>query len=163
MTIPHVKMSGPELLRMSANIIAHTNPLFANGYTAEQLLTLCRAKLASEWDFTPDQWQPRQVREALRGIVPRWRDDPEKGYVPLYDGVEVLPKGTRVRVADGYQWNLPMACLNGAVGTVLFSYKDQGCADLLFCGPIAVRWIDGTKIRQREFFFEDLEVVEDEE
>lgn len=156
------KPRGIDTLRDAVKALNACSETFLDPFTPEQLLAICKVWKECEWDFYPDEWEPRQIREAIRGIVPRWNVPLNGDYKAIYDGVEVLPKGTRVRIADGYQWNVPMACLNGAVGTVLFNYRDPGCAGLLFCGPILVRWIDGTKIRQREFFFEDLEVVEDE-
>lgn len=44
------------------------------------LLKLWHAFSICGWDITPDQWEPRQIYEALKGIAPRW-DDREQ---PLY-------------------------------------------------------------------------------
>lgn len=74
------KRSGADELRTIARNMDATTESFNDRFTAEQLLTIGRAFLASEWDFYPDQWTARQVREALKGKPPRW-DDNEK---PVY-------------------------------------------------------------------------------
>jgi hypothetical protein len=50
-------------------------------FTPEQLIQIGRMHLLSEWEFYPDQWTKRQVKEALEGKPPRW-DANER---PLYD------------------------------------------------------------------------------
>lgn len=48
-------------------------------WTAEEWLRLARAFQASGWDITPDQWSPRQLREALhkrRPLAPAWVQAP---------------------------------------------------------------------------------------
>lgn len=90
-------MTGAEELRAAHNVIDGMRESFNDRFTAAQLLTLWRALHLCEWDITPDQWAPRQVDEALRGIVPQFREPHVKvsaaeydrilrpcGYVPVY-------------------------------------------------------------------------------
>ncbi len=51
--------------------------------TAEELLLIYRAHMASGWTYTPEQWTPRQVREALSGYPPKW-DDSSGVPKPIY-------------------------------------------------------------------------------
>lgn len=69
-------------------------------WTAEQLLKLWRAMRASGWDISPDQWTDKQLKQALRGIAPDFRQPTHveralnlraadtvpliDGYVPVY-------------------------------------------------------------------------------
>jgi len=74
-------LAGVELIRAIADMSRWTSEDFWAGKTAEQVIAIGRAHRASEWDFLPDQWSPRQVEEALEGIVPRWGGEDER---PLY-------------------------------------------------------------------------------
>jgi hypothetical protein len=75
--------TGIEQLRKLVGIFNRCNESFLDPFTPEQLLKLYAAHVASEWDFYPDQWAARQVREALRGVTPKWRE--VKGFiVPSY-------------------------------------------------------------------------------
>ncbi len=42
--------------------------------SAEQLLTIFDAYMASGWDITPDYWTDKQVDSALAGIPPKFDD-----------------------------------------------------------------------------------------
>lgn len=83
---------GPdELRRIVRNMDACTED-FNCRFSAEQLLLLGRALLASEWDIYPDEWTERQIREALGGKPPKWREPKTtweergtSGYVPVYE------------------------------------------------------------------------------
>jgi hypothetical protein len=79
------QMTGIDELRMCVDALNGCREDFLaavrDPFSAEDLLKIWRAWRASEWDFYPDQWTPRQVREALRGIAPRWDKDTEK---PVY-------------------------------------------------------------------------------
>lgn len=68
---------------------------FNDLFTIAQLVNLWRALHLCEWDISPDEWSPRQVNEALCGIVPQFREQngtdddrerslPMNGYVPVY-------------------------------------------------------------------------------
>lgn len=74
------KMTGGEELRDLDTLYQHTPEGFSDQFTLDQLIKIWRAQRASEWDFTPDMWTRRQVKEALKGKVPRW-DDNER---PVY-------------------------------------------------------------------------------
>lgn len=74
------KRSGADELRLIVCNMDCSREGFLDQFTAEQLVTLYRAHLACGWDFLPDSWTPRQVREALRGIVPMWDDDERPYY-----------------------------------------------------------------------------------
>lgn len=76
-----VKRSGADQLRVIVQNMDATRESFNDEYTAAQLVTIYSMQLESEWDFYPDQWTARQVREALAGKPPRWNDDE----TPLYE------------------------------------------------------------------------------
>lgn len=73
--------SGADLLRLIVRNMGDCRESFNQRFTAFQLVKLGIAHLASGWDLLPDQWEERQIREALRGKVPRWSND----YKPIYD------------------------------------------------------------------------------
>lgn len=103
------ELSGPEFLRRVVGNMDAQNEACNEQFTPEQWLTITRAHLACEYDFYPDQWSARQIREALRGIVPRFREatgterNTIDGYVPeylakhLHDHVAVTPKARAAR------------------------------------------------------------------
>ncbi len=72
--------TGGDELRLIVQNVNTTRDGFNDNYTTEQLIQIYRMQLASEWNFYPDQWTPRQVREALAGKPPQW-DAEEK---PMY-------------------------------------------------------------------------------
>lgn len=82
------ELSGAELIRVTHSNLDVQNETSNERFTAEQLLTISRAHLRCEWDFYPDQWSARQIREALRGVVPRFKEarwnerNQIDGYVP---------------------------------------------------------------------------------
>lgn len=53
---------------------------FNEQFGMRQLEKLYDAYKACGWDIAPDRWTARQVREALRGVLPQW-DDEER---PMY-------------------------------------------------------------------------------
>jgi hypothetical protein len=70
--MPHDR-TGIEELRHLVEIFNACNETFNDPFTAEELIRLYRVHLASGWDFYPDQWDERQVRDAIdHGIAPRW-------------------------------------------------------------------------------------------
>ena len=78
---PNRPRSGADLLRLVVRNMDGTSEGFNDRYTAAELLRIFTAQLESAWDFSPDEWTSRQVREALAGKPPRW-DDQER---PLYE------------------------------------------------------------------------------
>jgi hypothetical protein len=69
-------------LRLLVRNFGDCNETFLDRFTVPELVRLHRAMLASGWDFLPDRWTARQVKEALRGIVPTWGDDKQPTYEP---------------------------------------------------------------------------------
>ncbi len=74
------KMTGIEELRTIVGAMDQCRESFMDPFTAEEIVKIWRAWRACEFDIYPDQWSKRQVKEALRGIVPRF-DSNEK---PVY-------------------------------------------------------------------------------
>lgn len=72
-------MTGIEEIREAATAFSYNKEAFNMSFTAEELLLIFRAWKASKWDIFPDQWEDRQVDEALEGIVPAWEPDPIYG------------------------------------------------------------------------------------
>lgn len=66
------KMTGAQLLRLIVNNLDACAENFLDRFTADQLIQIGRMHLLSEFDFYPDQWTDRQIREALIGKVPQW-------------------------------------------------------------------------------------------
>ena len=73
--------SGADLLRLIVKNLDDCRESFLDRFTAIQLVKIGLVHLACGWDILPDQWEERQIREALRGKVPRWDSD----YKPIYD------------------------------------------------------------------------------
>lgn len=84
-------MTGAEFLRLLVQNLNACNETFLDPFTAEQLIQIGRMHLTSPWDFSPDQWTNRQVREALKGIAPHWTE----GERPYYGPVYFIRKGER--------------------------------------------------------------------
>lgn len=81
------RRSGAEELRLIVSNLNRCAESFLDDFDAAQLLAIGRAQLGGEWDITPDQWSPRQVREALSGIPPRFiQPEPGDLLAPLYRG-----------------------------------------------------------------------------
>jgi len=74
--------TGMEQLRALVNAFDHCRESFFDPFTPVQLLAIHAAWMASKWDYRPDSWTGRQVREALRGIAPQWNDDSSPRYTP---------------------------------------------------------------------------------
>lgn len=81
--------NGADEMRLIVKNMDATRESFNQAFTSEQLLQIFRMQLASGWDFSPDQWTPRQVKEALQGITPAWNEEEE----PIYS--KRLAKGIR--------------------------------------------------------------------
>jgi hypothetical protein len=75
-------MSAIEDLRGVVRLFDGCREGFNERFSAPQLIKLWRAYKASDWDYAPDQWTPRQVREALRGIPPQWDEDCKPKHTP---------------------------------------------------------------------------------
>jgi hypothetical protein len=83
-------MTGIEELRACVEALNNCREDFLNPerdtMSAEQLLKIWRMwqESGKTWDIWPDQWTKRQVKEALRGVVPRWNAQGK----PVYGDVE---------------------------------------------------------------------------
>ena len=84
-----LEQTGADELRLIVRNMDSCPEWFLDRYTTEQLVTLFRAQLACGWDWMPHQWAPRQVREALCGIVPQWDEDEQTVYGGSVQRVEV--------------------------------------------------------------------------
>lgn len=87
---------GIEELRRAVNLFGNTCESFNQDYSAEQLITIYRAYLASGWDITPDRWTARQTREALAGHMPQWEDEDGS------PGRAIYADGTKQPARDSY-------------------------------------------------------------
>lgn len=72
--------TGADELRLIVQNMNVTRESFNDQYTLEELIQIYRMHLLSEWDFYPDEWTSRQVKEALKGIPPKWNKKTEKPY-----------------------------------------------------------------------------------
>ncbi len=81
--LPYAKRTGMEELRLLVNNFNYAPKEFNDRFTAEQLLQIQRMWWVSDWDVFPDQWDERQVQEALKGIVPQWDDDGAPKYTTV--------------------------------------------------------------------------------
>lgn len=73
--------TGADTLRIIVRNMDNTTEDLNTRFTVAELIAIYSAHLASEWDFYPDQWEERQIQEAIQGKVPRW-DASER---PIYD------------------------------------------------------------------------------
>lgn len=70
------------MLRLYMGNLDHCREDFLDKFTTDQLVQIARMHVASEWDFYPDVWTERQIKEALRGKPPNWGGSDKK---PVYD------------------------------------------------------------------------------
>lgn len=82
MSHEEARLHGMASLRLLVANFNGCHETFLDAFTARELLKLHEAHQRCIWDFPPDQWAPRQVFEALRGIVPQWDPVTE---APKYD------------------------------------------------------------------------------
>ena len=67
-------MSPADELRAIVRMIDRTREGVFSGLTLEQIVTLCRAARASEWDVYPDDMFHEQIRAAVtKGAVPQFK------------------------------------------------------------------------------------------
>lgn len=85
------KLFDIEKMRMAVNAFSYCNETFLQRYRIADLMKIRLAWVKSEWDFFPDQWTERQVREALRGKAPMWDDNEQ----PIYTKPNKLVKGSK--------------------------------------------------------------------
>lgn len=82
------KYEGIELVRYAKRLFSDCNETFNQKYTADQLLKIADACSQSRWDIYPDEWEERQIQEALCGIIPDWEED---GETPKYKECSLYP------------------------------------------------------------------------
>lgn len=79
------ELNGIEKLRRAVKLFDACNESFNYKFTPEELLRLAEASLKCKWDFFPDQWTERQIRECLQfNIVPDWEEDEFGVAIPKY-------------------------------------------------------------------------------
>ena len=64
--------TGMEQMRVIVAALNGCRESFLDQFTIPQLIKLYKAWLNSKWDFMPDEWTDRQVKNALRGKAPMW-------------------------------------------------------------------------------------------
>lgn len=84
---------GIDELRRAVRILDSCNEGVNQCFSAVELLKLVEMQLRSGWDFYIDQWDGRQLKEALAGTPPNWKENDSRhrrhyfgtsGYVPVY-------------------------------------------------------------------------------
>lgn len=72
-----------EHLRLMVQNFNSVNETFNTRFSMLELLAIHRAWMLSEWDIFPDNWTPRQIKEALKGLPPQWDNDEKPNYVRM--------------------------------------------------------------------------------
>jgi hypothetical protein len=68
-------LTGIEVLRRAVAMFNDCDETFNQQYTTEDLLKIAVCQLKSEYDYYPDQWTKKQLRDAIHlGKAPRWDD-----------------------------------------------------------------------------------------
>ncbi len=86
-----------EHLRLLVRNFDGMNETFNQRFTITQLIALHRAWMLSDWDICPDEWEERQVWEALKGRPPTF-DHNER---PTYDREEIADERSHSDVYSG--------------------------------------------------------------
>ena len=73
-------MTAAQELRLLVQNMNRCNESFLDQFTVDELIQLFRMQRESGWDFSPDQWMERQVREGLEGIAPQWNEHESPTY-----------------------------------------------------------------------------------
>lgn len=84
--LDHNQECGIDFLRTTVKLLNYCNETFNQQFTPEQIILLMRVHDRQKvWDFLPDQWSARQVKEALKyGKVPEWKENREGRTLPVY-------------------------------------------------------------------------------
>jgi hypothetical protein len=77
---PEQFISAAELLRAVVAMCDFCNESLWDRYSVKQIVAIYAAYDQCGWDFAPDQWTTKQLREALQGIAPDW----DRTEAPLY-------------------------------------------------------------------------------
>jgi len=77
------KMSSAERMRLVVRNMDRCREDFLDRFTERQIMRIFLLHLLSAFDFYPDQWEERQIQEALGpGLVPCWSEKTEKPVYP---------------------------------------------------------------------------------
>jgi hypothetical protein len=72
-------MCGVDQLRLAVSILNANDESVNQRFTAEELLRIVEASLASGWDIMPDQWSRKQLEAAAKnGTVPTFTEEQTK-------------------------------------------------------------------------------------
>jgi len=78
-----------DMLRYAVRLFDTCREGFNQRHSAEDLLKIASAMNRSEWEIYPDEWEERQVREAIDlGIAPDWKEDNVRGFIAAYKDIE---------------------------------------------------------------------------
>lgn len=69
-----------QKLRRYVNLFDNCNEDFNSRFTIPELIKIAEMHATCGWDFYPDQWTDRQVKEALQGILPQWDSNERPSY-----------------------------------------------------------------------------------
>lgn len=61
-----------DMLRGMVETLDHCNEGFLSDKTIPQLINIYHCWMRCGWDIYPDEWETKQVKEAMRGICPDW-------------------------------------------------------------------------------------------
>lgn len=75
-----------NFLRTAVELLDTVNEGFNDRYNVTELLAIVESWMTSEWDIPPDEWTTRQVKEAIKGKPPMFREPKgsERGYVAVH-------------------------------------------------------------------------------
>lgn len=76
------RMTGLQQMRTMVRAFANCRESFLDQFTLTQAEMIYRMWISSEWDFLPDTWTERQVKEALAGVTPAWLEEGNPFYLP---------------------------------------------------------------------------------
>jgi hypothetical protein len=90
-----------DMLRHIVESFNSCKESFMDDKTIPQLMNIYNCWMRSGWDFYPDQWSPKQVKEAMDGIVPDWdrKEQPvfhkDRSETRFIGAFEIIWKGER--------------------------------------------------------------------
>lgn len=83
-----MRRTGIDLFRYSVTLFDHCNESFNRSFSGVELLKIADACQQSKWDIYPDQWEERQIQEAItQSKIPNWTEVEGK-LIPVYDSEE---------------------------------------------------------------------------
>lgn len=63
-----------------------------DSFSIAELVNIYRCWLQCGWDYYPDNWTLRQIKEATRGICPDWNDNGKPVYSPDRRTERLVPR-----------------------------------------------------------------------